>query len=210
MQPSESPALRAEIERGTPVVFVDREAGLPGDLVLSDHRGGAKEVAEHLIIGGHRRIAFIGDQLDLFSAAERRIGFEEAVAASQLVTATISTDIDSPEAARRAVVELMHRPGAERPTALFTAQNYITLGAVKALHTLGLQHEVALVGFDELAMADVIDPGPTVVAQDAKELGRRAGALLFSRLTGRRADPVREIVPVSLIRRGSGELAAVE
>ena len=104
----------------------------------------------------------------------------------------------------------MSRPGAERPTALFTAQNYITLGAVKALHALGLQHEVALVGFDDLAMADVIDPGLTVVAQDAEELGRRAGALLFSRLSGRKADSVREIVPVSLIRRGSGELAAAE
>ena len=60
------------------------------------------------------------------------------------------------------------------------------------------------------AMADVIDPGLTVVAQDAEELGRRAGALLFSRLSGRKADSVREIVPVSLIRRGSGELAAAE
>lgn len=209
VQPSDS-ALRAEIERGTPVVFVDREAGLPGDLVLSDHRGGAKKAAEHLIIGGHRRIAFIGDQRDGFPSAERRIGFGEAVAAAEHVTTTIITDIDSPEAADRAVVEVMHRPAAERPTALFTAQDYITLGAVKALHALGLQHEVALVGFDDLAMADVIDPGLTVVAQDAEELGRRAGALLFSRLSGRRADSVREIVPVSLIRRGSGELAAVE
>jgi LacI family transcriptional regulator len=210
MQPSECPALRAEIERGTPVVFIDRAAGLPGDLVLSDHRGGAQEATEHLIIGGHRRIAFIGDQRDLFSAAERRIGFEAAVAASEHVTATIITDIESPEAADRAVVELMQRPGAERPTALFTAQNYITLGAVKALHHLGLQHEIALVGFDDLAMADVIDPGLTVVAQDAEELGRRAGSLLFSRVSGNPDESVREIVPVSLIRRGSGELSAVE
>ncbi len=208
--PLESPALTAEIERGTPVVFIDREPGMPGDLVLSDHRGGAQQATEHLISGGHRRIAFIGDQRDLFSAAERRIGFEAAVAASEFLTCTIITDIESPERADRAVSELMQRSGAERPTAIFTAQNYITLGAVKALHRLGLQHQIALVGFDDLAMADVIDPGLTVVAQDAEELGRRAGSLLFSRLSGRSAASVREIVPVSLICRGSGELIAVE
>lgn len=209
-RPLESPALSAEIERGTPVVFIDREAEMRGDLVLSDHRGGAQMATEHLIRGGHRSIAFIGGQRDLHSAVERRIGFELAVAASEHLTCTIITDIETPEDADRAVVELLQRSGTERPTALFTAQNYITLGAVKALHRLGLQHQIALVGFDDLAMADVIDPGLTIVAQNAEEVGRRAGSLLFSRVGGRSAGSVRVIVPVSLICRGSGELTAVE
>ena len=97
---------------------------------------------------------------------------------------------------------------SERPTALFTAQNYITLGAVKALHRLRLQNQIALVGFDDLAMADVITPGLTVIAQDAEVLGRQAGALLFERLGGDRTDWVRVVVPVSLLARGSGEIAA--
>jgi LacI family transcriptional regulator len=206
---TDSTALRAEIELGTPVVFIDREPELPGDVVLSDHRGGAQQAAEHLMARGHQNIAFIGDQKYLFSAAERRIGFEAAVAASDSVEATIITDIDSLDAAERTTIELMQRPRAERPTALFTAQNYITLGAVRALHNLGLQHEVALVGFDDLSLADVIEPGLTVVAQNPEEVGRRAGALLFRRISGLTGGSVREIVPVSLICRGSGEIVAV-
>jgi len=208
MQASMAPALRAEIERGTPVVFIDREPGLPGDVVLSDHRGGAIRATEHLIRGGHRHIAFIGDQRDLFSAVERRAGFVDAVEKADHMTGKFITDVHNPRAAEKAVVELMRLGVNERPTALFAAQNYIMLGAVKALHALGLQNEIAIVGFDDLVMANVIDPGLTVVAQDVEELGRRAGALLFDRLAGRLSEPVRVVIPVSLIARGSGEIPA--
>ena len=48
---------------------------------------------------------------------------------------------------------------ADPPTALFTSQNLVTIGAIRALHHLGLQHEVALIGFDDLTLADWSDPG---------------------------------------------------
>ena len=65
------------------------------------------------------------------------------------------------------------------PTALFTGQNLITIGAIRALRELGLQRKVALVGFDDVVLGDLVEPGMTVVAQDPYELGRRAGELLF-------------------------------
>ena len=68
-------------------------------------------------------------------------------------------------AADGAVTALLARP--DPPTALFTAQNLITIGAVRALRRLGLEHAVALVGFDDFLLADLLSPGVTVVAQDA-------------------------------------------
>lgn len=203
--PASYPALTREIERGIPVVFIDRELDVPGDAVLSDHRGGAREATAHLLARGHRHIAFMSDDPTLFSAAERRIGFTDTMAAAE-AEARIITGIMSPAEAERAVLELSRLDGPPMPTALFTAQNYITFGAVKALHARGLQHSVALVGFDDVPMADVIEPGLTVIAQHAEELGRRAGELLFGRLRGESTEPVREIVPVTLIERGSGEI----
>src|SRR5919202_1479547 len=73
---------------------------------------------------------------------------------------------------------------ADPPTALFTSQNLVTVGAVRALHSLGRQHEIALVGFDDLMLADLLDPGVTVVAQDPTRIGTLAAERLFSRLDG--------------------------
>jgi LacI family transcriptional regulator len=92
------------------------------------------------------------------------------------------------------------------PTALFSAQNLITIGVINRLRGLGRHREVALVGFDDLALADAIEPGLTVVAQDANRLGRATAERLFARLDGDRAVARRVVVPTTLIERGSGEL----
>ena len=82
--------------------------------------------------------------------------------------------------------------GNDPPTALFTSQNLISIGAVRALHALGLQHEVAMVGFDDILLADAVDPGVTVVAQDPHALGRTAAELLFDAARRlQRAEPAR-------------------
>ena len=92
------------------------------------------------------------------------------------------------------------------PTALFTSQNLITIGAVRALRRLGLQRAVALVGFDDFPLADLLEPAVTVVAQDPSMMGRTSARALFDRIDG--ADrPAREFwIPTTLIRRGSGEI----
>jgi LacI family transcriptional regulator len=92
------------------------------------------------------------------------------------------------------------------PTALFTGQNLITIGAVRALHSLGLHERVALVGFDDIVLADAVSPGLTVVAQDPGGLGRAAAELLFERLDGFDGPSRRIELPTRLIARGSGEL----
>ena len=101
--------------------------------------------------------------------------------------------------------ELLER--SNPPTALFAAQNLITIGAVRALHALGLQHEVAMVSFDDIPLADAVEPGITVIAQDPRALGRAAAELLFARLGGDHGPTQRVVLPTELIVRGSGELA---
>lgn len=78
------------------------------------------------------------------------------------------------------------------------------MGAIRALHALDLQHRVALTVFDDIPMAEQLDPSVTVLAQDPVEMGRRAGELLVGRLAGSPMGPhVFEVVPTRLIRRQS-------
>ena len=92
------------------------------------------------------------------------------------------------------------------PTALFSAQNLISIGVIQRLRQLDLHRRIALVGFDDLTLADALDPGLTVIAQDANELGRMSAELLFARLDGRTGPSRRAQVPTTLIERGTGEL----
>ncbi|MEU2631009.1 substrate-binding domain-containing protein, partial [Kitasatospora sp. NPDC007106] len=93
---------------------------------------------------------------------------------------------------------------AEPVTALFTANNRVTLAALQAL--AGLPARPAVVGFDDLELAALLSPGLTVVAQNPETLGRTAARLLFDRL-GRDTTPPRRVeLPTRLIVRGSGEL----
>jgi LacI family transcriptional regulator len=111
------------------------------------------------------------------------------------------------EAAAQAVAEMLERP--DPPTAILSGQNYFTIGAIKTLRSLGLEHRLALVGFDDFPLAELLDPPVTVVAHDPVELGRTAAELLFRRLDGY-ASPSQHIVcPFALIPRGSGEIPPV-
>jgi LacI family transcriptional regulator len=74
------------------------------------------------------------------------------------------------------------------------------------LRRLGREHQVALVGFDDFPLADLLTPGITVVAQDPTTIGRLAATVLFDRIAGDTSPPATHIVPTELIRRGSGEI----
>ena len=199
--------LRAERDAGVALVFVDRPpAFIDADCVLSDNAGGAFAATAHLIAAGHRRIGFLGDRQRIFTATERLRGYRDALAEHGLPydEALVRMELGSSEAAAAAAAELLAAP--DPPTALFSAQNLITIGTVQRLRSLDLHHKIALVGFDDLTLADAVEPGLTVVAQDAHELGRLTAELLFARLDGDGGPTRRVEVPTRLIERGSGEL----
>jgi LacI family transcriptional regulator len=202
--------IAQEVSRGTPVVLLDFEVDdIPDvDLVRSDHRGGARKAVAHLIANGHRQIAYLGDEATIFSARERYRGYKEALRAARITPRPdwICHGLDSITAGAT-VRALLARGADPRPTAVFSAQNSITTGVVHALHDLGLHRQIALVGFDDVDMADVVEPGLTVVPQRPLELGRIAGTLLLERIGGNRGPARRTILHDDLIRRGSGEIA---
>jgi LacI family transcriptional regulator len=194
---------------GRPLVFIDRIGAVgDADMVTADNRGGVRTAVQHLVAHGHRRIAFLADASSVWTAAERHLGYLEAIGACGigLDPSLVFFDIRSSDAATEVVRRLLAREDA--PTAIFTAQNLITIGAIRALQQLSRQHDVALVGFDDVVIADLVRPAVTVVAQDAATLGRTAAELLFGRLAGDRSPPRHVIVPTTLIPRGSGELVA--
>ena len=200
--------LRAERDAGVALAFVDRPpAFIDADCVLSDNAGGAATATAHLIERGHRRIAFLGDQERIFTAAERLRGHREALSAHGIGfdPALLRMELHDSAAASAAVADLL--AGVDPPTAIFSAQNLITIGTVQRLRALGRHQEVAVVGFDDLTLAEALEPGLTVVAQDAHELGRLTAELLFARLDGDGGPTRRVEVPTRLIARGSGELA---
>lgn len=198
--------LQAEREQGTPIVFVDRPPiGLLADAVLTDNEQAAGTATTHLVAHGHRRIAHLGDELGISTARDRRDGFRGALAAAGRAAQPLEVDgLRSEAEAEAAVRQLLAL--AEPPTALFTSQNLVTLGAVRALHDLGRQHEVALVGFDDLLLADLLDPGVTVMAQDPTRIGTLAAERLFARLDGDAGAEKTFVVPARLLVRGSGEI----
>ena len=163
---------------------------------------------EHLISGGHRRIAFLGDLLAISTASDRLRGYRAALAQARLEPddALVRTDIRDPETAAEAIDDLLDL--GDPPSAVFTGQNLLTIGGVRALHRAGLEHEVALIGFDDISLADMVEPAISVVAQDPQELGRSSAELLFRRLDGDTSPSVHRVVPVTLIARGSGEILA--
>jgi LacI family transcriptional regulator len=203
--------LLRERAAGLALAFVDRPPHfIDADAVVSDNVGGARAAVEHLLAKGHRRIGFLGDRPDMFTAAERFRGYREALANQgvaedlELVRHPMFRGVDAYET----TCDLLD--GKDPPTALFAGQNLISMGAVRALHARGRQHEVALVSFDDIPLADVLEPGVTVVAQDPHTLGRSAAELLFERLDGHDGPSRRVVVPTRLIVRGSGELLAAD
>jgi LacI family transcriptional regulator len=199
--------LLADRQVGLALAFVDRPPRyLDADAALSDNHGGVTTAVRHLLGAGHRRVAFLGDRERLFTTAERLRGYRETLAEAGIVAddALVRLDLSAPGAAESATSGLLAR--AEPPTAVVTGQNFVTVGAVHALRAAGRQHEVALVGFDDIPLADAVDPGLTVIAQQPLVLGRRAAELLFSRIDGYDGPSRSVVVPTELIPRGSGEL----
>ena len=194
-------------ETGTPVIFVNACPPAPEfDCVVTDDVAGARTGVRHLVARGHSQIAYIGGPASRPTARLRYQGYAyELSSQSVCVDAQqVRVDIGDADAAQAAAVALLSQP--HRPTALFTGDTYTTLGTSRAIGSLGLDHEVAQVGFDDCLLPELIDRGVTVLARDPVATGRRAATLLFRRVEGDRSPGTRETLVAQLISRGSGEI----
>lgn len=199
-------SLRAAQERGIPVVFVDRPAtDLMADSVVLDNRAGARLAVEHLLQHGHRRVGFIGDFSRLPTHRQRLDGYLDAMASvgasEDDLRILVREDLHDATGARGATHDLLALDSP--PTALFTSNNRVTIGALTAFRELDLAP--ALVGFDDFDLADVL--GVTVISHDPVEMGARAARLAFDALGDRSPRGESLVQPVRLIERGSGEVS---
>jgi LacI family transcriptional regulator len=194
----------------TPVVFVDRTPSLEGaDSFVEDDRGGARAATEHLLAHGHRRIAFLGDDLAVPTTSERLAGHREALHDAQVpddgdLVRLGDWSVDRVTTELRRLLEQGLPEG--RPSALFCSNVRSTISVVLALQALR-RTDVALVSFGDFPLAAALCPALTVVDQDPSQLGRLAAERLFDRLD--HPGPPRgrtTVLPVRLVARGSGEL----
>jgi LacI family transcriptional regulator len=196
--------LAAQIERGTKVVCVDRPAaGLAVDTVLVDNRPAARQAVMRLLEQGHRRIGYLGDDQDIWPVRERYEGYLSAFAGigASPDPLLVRHGLRSRPAAAAAAAELAALPAQSRPTALFTANDLITMGVIdSSMHT-----RLALVGFDEFALADKLTPPISLVVQDPDLIGTTAATRLFARINGDVTPPRELILRTRFISRGSEE-----
>jgi LacI family transcriptional regulator len=194
------------VDGQTPAVFLDRPPrNIDADAVLFDNAGGARRAVEHLIERGHRRIACVLDDESVYTHRVRLAGYRDALSAAGIAEDPLLVRRGNRDAVRsQAEVErLLELEDGRRPTAIFTANNRSTVGA---LHALARRpRDIALVGFDDFELADLL--GATVVRADPWRLGREAAALAFARLAGDDRPPMTVTVGTELVVRGSGEVA---
>jgi LacI family transcriptional regulator len=192
---------------GVPIVAIDRPVqGITVDTVLADNRGGARLAAEHLLAQGHERIAALVDTQAIWTARERLAGYREALGAAgvDVHPELIRSELVDTAGAQAATEELLRLPPRRRPTALFTANNRITVGALKAMRAAGRQP--AVVGFDDFELAEMLATPITVVRQPPAVLGRLAAEAAYARLDDPSHPPRQQVVTCELVVRGSGEV----
>lgn len=192
-----------------PLVFVDRDlaGGEHFDAVLVNNDEGGRQAAAHLLALGHTRIAAISGSQDSTPGRCRREGFVAALAAAgvELEAAHDLIGDFREESGYQLTISLLSRP--EPPTALFTANNLMTLGALKALHDMRVDvpGRMSLIGFDDLDTGPLLRPPLTVIDRPMVEQGVLAMRLLLRRFEGAYADdaPRRIVLDTKLVERAS-------
>jgi LacI family transcriptional regulator len=199
-------------KQGVPIVVLDRRVpGARVDVVRGDSEGGAYLLVRHLLDLGHRRIVALSGPETVSTAVERVAGYRRALREAGLgedagqVYYGQFTQRFGYQATREALQQ------TPKPTALFAANNFIAIGALRALDDAGLRvpENCSLVSFDDLTSELVIEPFLTVADQPAYEMGRRATDLLIARLSGSVANGYEEIVLSAemIVRCSSGPLS---
>ncbi|MCW2166396.1 transcriptional regulator, LacI family [Microbacterium hydrothermale] len=193
--------LQREVELGTPVVFLDRPGtGIPADTILLDNRGGARAAVAELLAAGHRRIAVLLDARSIYTMSERWAGVEDAFAAAGRTPdpALVVDGLHTPTVARDAMQRLLDSD--EAPTAVFCANNRVTIGALEAILPRGA--DVELAGFDDFELSRLLPRRIRVVDYDVADLGTRAAETLLRRAATPATGSHSHLVPTRLVDRG--------
>jgi LacI family transcriptional regulator len=191
----------------TPTVLVDRlHDGSRFDQIGTDNVEPVARLIDHLSrVHGHTRIGFISGLRGLGTTDERLAGYRMGIARNRVEVdpALICDGGSSREGGTAAMAELIDL--RDRPGAVVTGNNAMTVGALHALAARGVRvpDEVAVASFDDLEWAPLLASPLTAIAQDWMTIGTRAVEILMRRLDASHEPLVYERVPTSLVIRNS-------
>jgi LacI family transcriptional regulator len=190
--------LRAALEQThLPVVLVDRILeGLECDAVIIDNRAAVIGAMRYVLSLGHRRVGFVAGMYESFTGRERLAGYHAALgeAGVEYEPDLVQLGNFRIDEAYNATLRLMTLP--RPPTAIFSSNNLMVIGVMKALTHLGLRcpEDVSIAGVDDFPWADAFHPQLTTMAQPTRSIGEQAAHLLLERLDGRSSGKGRRIV----------------
>ncbi|MFD3664064.1 LacI family DNA-binding transcriptional regulator [Streptomyces sp. NPDC058659] len=198
----DDPLARMAEEAEMPVVFGGRPVGVdPRWYVDVDNVGGARQATEYLISSGRTRVATISGRLDTEVGRARYRGYRDAMLAAGLdpYPPEAGDFTESTGAAAMAAL-LTNHPDLD---GVFAANDNMGAGALRALREAGrpVPGDVAVIGFDDLAVAQIADPPLTTVHQPIQGLGREMARMLVALINGQ--DPTPLILPTRLVTRAS-------
>jgi LacI family transcriptional regulator len=191
---------------GLPTIAVDADLEGPHTgYVMSENEEGARLAVRHLHELGHERIATITGMLGTRPGADRLDGYRSEIAALGIEPRdeyVVEGDFYD-ESGYRGTRQLLELD--EPPTAIFAASDLMAAGALRAANELGIRvpQDVAVVGFDDIGLASLIQPQLTTVRQDMHALGAAAAAGLARMIDDPETAPARELVPTRLVVRAS-------
>ncbi|MEK8073030.1 LacI family DNA-binding transcriptional regulator [Rhodococcoides navarretei] len=202
---SEVSTIPEIVRSGTPLVLIDRMLDVPCDQVGPENDASAYELTAHLLDSGHRRIAIVRGIEGISSTTERFDGYARALAdrGIELDPRLVLDGRSSVEVAESRVRELMS--GTDRPSALVSMNNSMTIGSLKAVRGLGLSipADLAFVCYDDFEWSDLFEPRLTAAAQDVQTIGRTAADLVLRRIEGHEDAPRSIRVPTTFTHRNS-------
>ena len=202
-------SLTASLAGRTPVLLMNggaMDAERPS--IVIDNRGGAITAVQHLLALGRRRIAHISGPSGNLEAEARLSGYAEALAGSGVIAQVLDGDFTQ-GSGYRAVSRML--AAGERPDAIFAGNDMMAVGAVLALQEAGVRcpEDIAVVGFDDVPIAELVRPALTTLRIDIAGLGKRAMERLVAMIQSPEAgDVASEIVRPSLVVRGSTQGSA--
>lgn len=196
---------------GLPLVLLDPGLRVPAaDTISIDNTAGAEKAVRHLAGLGHRRIGTITGPEGNADARQRLDGYRRALESCGLERdPALEIEGDFTEPSGYAAAQRMLELDGARPTAVFAANDYMAIGAMSAFAGAGLAvpRDMAIVGFDDIAMARYLNPPLTTVSVDLLDLGARAVDRLVDKKNGAATRRRHETTPASLVvRRSCGSL----
>ena len=200
------PEINKLAESKLACIAVDADLGGPRTgYVMSENREGAALAVRHLYELGHRRIATITGPLRTWPGRDRLEGYHSELAACGLEERdeyVIAGDFYD-ESGYRGTRDLLALD--EPPTAVFAASDLMAAGALRAAHELGVRvpDDLAVIGFDDIGLASLIQPQLTTVRQDMHGMGEAAARGIARMIEDPEAAPVRAFVPTRLVVRAS-------